>query len=120
MHHSYFQNKGFVLLMEAENRASQIISEARRRKSILLKSVSEEAEKEVEKYKIKLDIELEAVRQSNIDKTNILAIEMDKQCKAKIEELEESIKLKKDRLLEELIALVCDVKPQVCKNLRQN
>ena len=94
------------------------MNEARKRKNRRLKQAKEEAQAEIEKYKQEREIafrENEAKHQGS--KWDIAArIEADTQ--VKLEAMNRSVAASKEKVIDSLIALVCDIKPQVHKNYR--
>ncbi|KAK1334170.1 hypothetical protein QTO34_005170 [Cnephaeus nilssonii] len=83
------QSQGIQQLLQAEKRAAEKVSEARKRKNRRLKQAKEEAQAEIEQYRLQREKEFKAKEAAN-----------------------------RDEVLDNLLAFVCDIRPEIHENYR--
>lgn len=111
-------NDGVRILLEVESAAADRILKVRKFRTRLLKSAKKEAQKEIEKYKRKLDAEFEAFQESYVAKHKSIEAKIEQKLKSIVMKMENNLESKKRTLVEEIVELVLDIKPQVHRNYR--
>jgi len=110
------QSTGIQQLLAAEQRAAGKVGEARKRKARRLKQAKEEAQAEVEAYR------QERERQYRDHEARILGSKGDMEKKiaistqAKIEEIEKRVNTEKEKGIQKLLRVVCDIKSELHEN----
>ena len=112
------QTQGIQQLLGAEKRAAEKVSEARKRKNRRLKQAKEEAQTEIEKYKAEREIAFKDNEAKNIGSKDDIAAKIEADTKVKIEAMNRSVASNKESVIASLLALACEIKPEVHKNFR--
>jgi len=112
-------SQGIQQLLAAEKRAAEKVSEARKRKNRRLKQAKEEAQAEIEKYKAERERAFKENEAKHIGSKDDIAAKIEADTKVKIEAMNRSVATNKDGVIDSLIKLVCEIKPEVHKNYRQ-
>jgi len=112
------QTAGIQQLLAAEKKAAEKINEARKRKAKRLKQANDEAKAEIEKYRQERDGQFKAYEAKHLGSRDDIAARIEKEAKEQMERMHQSVNAHKGKVIEELLALVCDVKPEVHRNLR--
>merc|ERR1711892_1296384 len=89
------------------------VSEARKRKNRRLKQAKEEAQTEIEKYKAERERAFKESEQKNIGSKDDIMAKIEADTKVKIEAMN------KATVIQGLLELATDIKPEVHKNYRQ-
>ena len=95
------------------------MSEARKRKNRRLKAAKEEAQTEIEKYKAERERAFKESEQKNIGSKDDIAAKIEADTKVKIEAMNRSVATNKAMVIQGLLELATDIKPEVHKNYRQ-
>uniref|UniRef100_A0A8C5YG48 V-type proton ATPase subunit G n=1 Tax=Microcebus murinus TaxID=30608 RepID=A0A8C5YG48_MICMU len=97
----------------------QKVSEARKRKNRLLKQAKEEAQAEIEQYRLQREKEFKAKEAS--------ALGSHGSCSTEVEETQEKMTIlqtyfsqNRDEALDNLLAFVCDIQPEIHENYHIN
>lgn len=112
------QSTGIQQLLAAEKRAAEKVAEARKRKARRLKQAKEEAQAEIEAYR------QERERQYKEHEARIMGSKGDSEAKidhntrAEMEDINRNVASHTDQAMQKLLALVCNIKPEVHQNLR--
>jgi len=118
------QTQGIQQLLTAEKRAAEKVAEARKRKQRRLKQAKEEAQEEIEKYRQERERQFKEFEAKHMGSKESVAAKIDADTRLKIEEMNRSISFNRSLLIQELLNLVYDIKPQLHKNyelqLKQN
>jgi len=112
------QTQGIQQLLGAEKRAAEKVSEARKRKNRRLKQAKEEAQTEIEKYKAEREKAFKDNETKNVGSKDDIAAKIEADTKVKIEAMNRSVASNKEVVIESLLSLCCDIKPEVHKNYR--
>lgn len=112
------QTQGIQQLLAAEKRAAEKVNEARKRKNRRLKQAKEEAQAEIEKYKQEREITFRENEAKHQGSKGDIAARIEADTQVKIEAMNRSVAANKEKVIQSLIKLVCDIKPQVHKNYR--
>ncbi|XP_065793632.1 V-type proton ATPase subunit G 3 [Muntiacus reevesi] len=112
------QSQGIHQLLQAEKRAKDKLEEAKKRKVKRLRQAKEEAMAETDQYRMQRDEEFRQ-KQAKImgSQSNILE-EIEVQTLGKIKELHASYSKSMESVINELLSIVCDVKPEIHVNYR--
>ncbi|XDA81976.1 hypothetical protein R6Z07M_011873 [Ovis aries] len=112
------QSQGIHQLLQAEKRAKDKLEEAKRRKVKRLRQAKEEAMVETDQYRMQRDEEFRQ-KQAKImgSQSNVLE-EIEVQTLGKIKELNASYSASMESVINELLSIVCDVKPEIHVNYR--
>merc|ERR1711910_9814 len=109
---------GIQQLLSAEKRAAEKVAEARKRKNRRLKQAKEEAQVEIEKYKAERERSFKDNEAKNVGSKDDIAAKIEADTKVKIEAMNRSVASNKDVVIQSLLSLCCDIKPEVHKNYR--
>jgi len=112
------QTVGIQQLLAAEKKASEKVSEARKRKNRRLKQAKEEAQAEIEKYKQEREKQFKEHEAKNAGSRGDIAARIDKDTKVKIDGMSTSYRSNQQTVIDDLIKLTCDIKPQIHANYR--
>ena len=112
------QTQGIQQLLGAEKRAAEKVSEARKRKNRRLKQAKEEAQTEIENYKAEREKAFKNNEAKNVGSKDDIAAKIEADTKVKIEAMNRSVASHKDTVIQSLMSLACDIKPEVHKNYR--
>nr|XP_033818324.1 V-type proton ATPase subunit G 1 [Geotrypetes seraphini] len=112
------QSQGIQHLLQAEKRAAEKVSEARKRKNRRLKQAKEEAQAEIEQYRLQREKEFKAKEAAALGSHGSSTTEVDKGTMGKMNVINESYTKNKDKVVENLLALVWDIKPEIHINYR--
>ncbi|ELR55336.1 V-type proton ATPase subunit G 3 [Bos mutus] len=118
------QSQGIHQLLQAEKRAKDKLEEAKKSKSLpfrkvrQLRQAKEEAMAETDQYRMQRDEEFRQ-KQAKImgSQSNVLE-EIEVQTLGKIKELNASYSMSMEGVINELLSIVCDVKPEIHVNYR--
>ncbi|XP_047001972.1 V-type proton ATPase subunit G [Schistocerca americana] len=112
------QTQGIQQLLAAEKRAAEKVSEARKRKARRLKQAKEEAQEEIEKYRQERERQFKEFEAKHMGSREDRAAQIEAETKVKIAEMEKSVNQRKEKLIERILELVYDIKPELHKNFR--
>ncbi|XP_055701400.1 V-type proton ATPase subunit G-like [Phlebotomus papatasi] len=110
------QTQGIQQLLAAEKRAAEKVAEARKRKAVRLRKAKEEAQDEIEKYRQERDRQFKEFEAKYMGSREGVAAKIDGDTKVKIEEMNRMLVANKDAVVQELLDLVYDIKPEMHKN----
>ncbi|XP_060700462.1 V-type proton ATPase subunit G 1-like [Hemiscyllium ocellatum] len=114
------QSQGIQQLLQAEERAAEKVAEARKRKNRRLKQAKEEAQAEIEQYRLQKEKDFKAKENDALGSHGNSAIEVDKETQEKISEIGASYEESKEVVLNTLLGLIYDIKPEIHVNFRIN
>ncbi|XP_030063108.1 V-type proton ATPase subunit G 1 [Microcaecilia unicolor] len=112
------QSQGIQQLLQAEKRAAEKVSESQKRKNRRLKQAKEEAQVEIEQYRMQREKEFKAKEAAALGSHGSCSTEVEKGTVGKMSVIQESYVKNKDEVVENLLALVCDIKPEIHINYR--
>lgn len=112
------QTQGIQQLLQAEKRAAEKVSEARKRKNRRLKQAKEEAQAEIEKYKAEREKQFKDHEARHVGSRGDIAARIEADTKTKISDMNKSVDANKEKVISQLIDMVCEIKPEVHKNFR--
>lgn len=110
------QTQGIQQLLAAEKRAAEKVSEARKRKQKRLKQAKEEAQDEIEKYRQERERQFKEFESKHMGSREGVAAKIDADTTLRISEMTRAITTNKNPVIQEILSLVYDIKPEVHKN----
>ncbi|XP_028918548.1 V-type proton ATPase subunit G 1 [Ornithorhynchus anatinus] len=114
------QSQGIQQLLQAEKRAAEKVSEARKRKNRRLKQAKEEAQAEIEQYRLQREKEFKAKEAAALGSHGSCTTEVEKETQEKMVILQGHFDKNREEVLVNLLAFVCDIQPQIHENYRIN
>ncbi|XP_025836307.1 V-type proton ATPase subunit G [Agrilus planipennis] len=112
------QTQGIQQLLAAEKRAAEKVAEARKRKAKRLKQAKEEAQEEIEKYRKERERQFREFEAKHMGSREDVASKIDQDTKRRIDEMNRTIASQKEPVIQEMLQLVYDIKPEIHKNYR--
>ncbi|CAF1330988.1 unnamed protein product [Adineta ricciae] len=112
------QSRGVSDLLAAEKKAQEIIEEARKRKNKRIKDAQNEAKHEIEQFKGERERRYKGLEQQQMGNRTQMTEESNKETQTQIAALKSQYDTNKQDLLQRIITLVCDIKPETHINAR--
>nr|XP_042134996.1 V-type proton ATPase subunit G 1-like [Peromyscus maniculatus bairdii] len=113
------QLQGIQQLLQAEKRAAEKVSEAGKRKNRRLKQAKEEAQAEIEQYRLQRE-EFKAKEAAALGSHGSCSSEVEKETQEKMTVLQNYFHQNRDEVLDNPLAFVCDIRPEIHENYRIN
>ncbi|XP_046385062.1 V-type proton ATPase subunit G [Ischnura elegans] len=110
------QSQGIQQLLAAEKRAAEKVAEARKKKARRLKQAKEEAQDEIEKYRQERERQFREFEAKHMGSREDVAARIEADTKIKIEEMNQAVVKHKEVVIQRLLQLVYDIKPELHKN----
>ncbi|XP_043736719.1 V-type proton ATPase subunit G 1-like [Cervus elaphus] len=114
------QSQGIQRLLQAEKPAAEKVSEARKRKNRRLKQAKKEAQAEIEQYRLQREKEFKAKESAALGSHGSCSTEVEKDTQEKMTILQTYFRQNRDEVLDNLLAFVCDIRPEIHENYRIN
>ncbi|XP_061460131.1 V-type proton ATPase subunit G 1 [Rhineura floridana] len=114
------QSQGIQQLLQAEKRAAEKVAEARKRKNRRLKQAKEEAQAEIEQYRLQREKDFKEKEAAALGSHGSTATEVEKETQEKMTILQNNFQKNTEEVLNSLLNLVCDIKPEIHLNYRIN
>ncbi|KAF5298759.1 hypothetical protein FQR65_LT09628 [Abscondita terminalis] len=112
------QTQGIQQLLAAEKRAAEKVSEARKRKAKRLKQAKEEAQDEIEKYRKERERQFREFEAKHMGSREDVAAKIEQDTKLRIDDMNKAIISQKEKVMQTVLELVYDIKPEIHKNYR--
>ncbi|XP_061041249.1 V-type proton ATPase subunit G 3 isoform X2 [Eubalaena glacialis] len=112
------QSQGIHQLLQAEKRAKDKLEEAKKRKAKRLRQAKEEAMAEIDQYRMQRDQEFRQKHAKIMGSQSNISEEIEVQTLEKIKELNGSYNKSMESVINQLLSIVCDVKPEIHANYR--
>jgi len=113
------QSQGIHQLLAAEKRAAEKVAEARKRKARRLKQAKEEAQAEIERFKQERERAFREYEAKHMGSKDDIQVGIDRDTKTKLEAMNKMVASNKDKIITDLLKrVVCDIKPELHRNLR--
>nr|XP_058158063.1 V-type proton ATPase subunit G 1-like [Dasypus novemcinctus] len=109
------QSQGIQQLLQAEKRAAEKVSEARKRKNRRLKQ-AKEAQAEIEQYRLQREKEFKAKEAAALGSHGSYSTAVEKETQEKMTILQNYFQQNRDEVLDNLLAFVCDIRPEIHEN----
>uniref|UniRef100_A0A8D2CW27 V-type proton ATPase subunit G n=1 Tax=Sciurus vulgaris TaxID=55149 RepID=A0A8D2CW27_SCIVU len=113
------QLQGIQQLLQAEKRAAEKVSEARKRKNGKLKQ-AKEAQAEIEQYRLQREKEFKDKEAAALGSHGSCSTEVDKETQEKMTIRQTYFRQNRDEVLDNLLAFVCYIRPEIHENYRIN
>ncbi|XP_033090654.1 V-type proton ATPase subunit G 1-like [Trachypithecus francoisi] len=114
------QSQGIQQLLLAKKWAAEKVSEALKGKNRRLKQAKEEAQAEIEQYRLQREKEFKAKEDSALGSHSSCSTEVEKETQEKMTILQTYFRQNRDEILDNLLAFVCDIWPEIHENYRIN
>jgi len=114
------QTQGIQQLLAAEKRAAEKVSDARKRKARRLKQAKEEAQAEIERYRTEREKQFKDFEAKHMGSREEVAARIDQDTIAKIEGMKKQVANNKEQVMNRLLEIVCEIKPELHRNYRPN
>ncbi|KAF0311563.1 V-type proton ATPase subunit G [Amphibalanus amphitrite] len=111
-------NQGIQHLLQAEKKASEKVAEARKRKQRRLKQAKEEAQAEIERIHKEKDANFRAVESATLGDKDKMAAQIDLETRRKLHEMDILVGNNKEGVVQQLLSLVYNIKPEMHPNAR--
>ncbi|EQB78245.1 V-type proton ATPase subunit G 3 [Camelus ferus] len=112
------QSQGIHQLLQAEKRANDKLEEAKRRKAKRLRQAKEEVMAETDQYRMQRDQAFWLKHAKTMGSQSNLSREIESQTLRNIKELDGSYSTSMESVINQLLSIVCDVKPEIHSNYR--
>jgi len=113
------QTQGIQQLLTAEKRAAEKVQEARKRKARRLKQAKEEANTEIEKFKSEREKQFRDYERQHMGSRDDIAVKIEAETRVRMDVMNKSVVAAKDKVIEDLLGrVICEVKPELHRNLR--
>ncbi|KAJ6654566.1 hypothetical protein lerEdw1_006719 [Lerista edwardsae] len=114
------QSQGIQQLLQAEKRAAEKVAEARKRKNRRLKQAKEEAQAEIEQYRLHREKDFKEKEAAALGSHGSSTTEVEKETVEKMGLLQTNFEKNREDVLNSLLNVVCDIKPEIHLNYRIN
>jgi len=112
------QSTGIQQLLVAEKKSAERVAEARKRKTRRLKQAKEEAQQEIDAYKNECERNYKDHEQRILGSRGDMENKIEMKTKQQIEEINVNVKAHREKAMQNLLKLVCDIKPELHENYR--
>uniref|UniRef100_A0A673TLY3 V-type proton ATPase subunit G n=1 Tax=Suricata suricatta TaxID=37032 RepID=A0A673TLY3_SURSU len=93
---------------------------ARKRKNRRLKQAKEEAQADIEQYRLQREKGFKAKEAAALGSHDTCSTEVEKETQEKMTILQTYFRQNRDEVLDNLLAFVCDIQPEIRENYRMN
>ncbi|CEF64698.1 V-type proton ATPase subunit G [Strongyloides ratti] len=111
------QTTGIQQLLAAEKKAGEKITEARKRKAQRLKEAKYDAQIEINKIKEEQEIKFKEFESEYLGSKESIEEKIKLDTTTTLKNLEDSVNKNKEHVINRLLQLVCDIQPQLHRNL---
>ncbi|XP_010213869.1 PREDICTED: V-type proton ATPase subunit G 1 [Tinamus guttatus] len=94
--------------------------DARKRKNRRLKQAKEEAQAEIEQYRLQREKEFKAKEAAALGSHGSCTTEVEKETQGKMSVIQQNFQKNREAVLSQLLSLVCEIKPEIHVNYRIN
>nr|ADK34013.2 vacuolar H ATPase [Prionchulus punctatus]ADK34014.1 vacuolar H ATPase [Prionchulus punctatus] len=113
------QTAGIQQLLAAEKKAAEKINEARKRKAKRLKQANDEAKAEIEKCRQDRERQFREYETKHLGSKDDIQQRIENDTRQNLERMQQSVNVNKEKVIQQLLELVCDVQPKIHHNLRK-
>nr|XP_051706708.1 V-type proton ATPase subunit G 1-like [Oryctolagus cuniculus] len=107
-------------LLQAEKRVTEKVSESHKSKNQRLKQAKEAAQAEIEQYRRQTEKEFKSKEAVALGSHGSCSSEVEKETQEKMTILQTYFQQDRDKVLDNLLAFVCDIQPEIHENYRIN
>lgn len=111
------QTQGIQELLRAEKQAGEKVSEARKRKARRLKQAKEESQADVERYRQERERAFHNYNEQHMGSRDDIAKRIDQETDARLRQQEEDVGTKSHVVVNRILEVVHDIKPQLHTNI---
>nr|CAH0113751.1 unnamed protein product [Daphnia galeata] len=112
------QTQGIQQLLAAEKKAADKVAEARKRKARRLKQAKEEAQSEIEAYRLEREKQFKEFESKHLGSRDDVAAKIDKDMKMKLDVINRCMASNKELVIQQIMSYVYEIKPAIHKNIR--
>ncbi|KAB7498268.1 V-type proton ATPase subunit G [Armadillidium vulgare] len=112
------QSQGVQQLLAAEKKAAEKVAEARKRKARRLKQAKDEAQTEIEKFRQEKEKSFKEYEARYLGSQDDVAAKIKNETFTKITEMNKQVATNKHKVIERVLAIVQDIKPELHYNVR--
>ncbi|XP_048587064.1 V-type proton ATPase subunit G [Nematostella vectensis] len=113
------QSQGIQQLLVAEKKAADLVADARKRKTKKLKQAKEQAVAEIDNYKSEREKQFLEYQKEHMGSKDDFQAKIEEATKSQLDQMEDDVNQHKDLVIERLLSLVYDIKPELHQNFRQ-
>ncbi|XP_050690453.1 V-type proton ATPase subunit G-like [Eriocheir sinensis] len=113
------QSQGVQQLLAAEKKAAEKVAEARKRKARRLKQAKDEAQAEIEKFRQERERQFKDYELKHLGSQDDIALKIKSDTHVKISAMNKQVAYNKDRVIERIIQMVKDIKPELHINAKR-
>jgi V-type H+-transporting ATPase subunit G len=110
------QSTGIQQLLAAEKKSAEKVAEARKRKARRLKQAKEEAQQEIEAYRQECERQYKDHEAKILGSRGDMEAKIEQSTRQRIDELNRNVQMNKEKAMQKLLKLVCDIKPELHEN----
>jgi len=112
------QSQGVQQLLAAEKKAAEKVAQARKNKARRLKQAKDEAQAEIEKFRHEREQQFKSYEAQHLGSQGDVATRIKADTVAKKNAQNLQVAAKKEQVIERILAMVQDIKPQLHENVR--
>jgi len=112
------QTQGIQQLLAAEKRAAEKVADARKRKARRLKQAKEEAQADIDKHRQEREKNFKEFENKHMGSREDVAANIEQDTIKRIEGMKQQVASNKNKVITDLLAIVCDIQPQLHPNYR--
>ncbi|XP_069946415.1 V-type proton ATPase subunit G [Cherax quadricarinatus] len=113
------QSQGVQQLLAAEKKAAEKVSEARKRKARRLKQAKDEAQAEIDKFKQERERQFKEYEAKHLGSQDDIALKIKNDTHEKISAMNKQVAANKDKVIERILQLVRDIRPELHINAKK-
>ncbi|XP_078264193.1 V-type proton ATPase subunit G 3-like [Rhinoraja longicauda] len=111
-------SQGIHQLLQAEKRAKEKLEEAKKRKGQAAETGKSEAQADIDQYRLQRERAFKHKQDSIMGSQGNLLAHVDEQTRARINGLISNHEQNSEKVLQKLLGLVCEIKPEIHVNYR--
>uniref|UniRef100_A0A7E4W963 V-type proton ATPase subunit G n=1 Tax=Panagrellus redivivus TaxID=6233 RepID=A0A7E4W963_PANRE len=111
------QDRSIHQLITAERKAIEKVNEAKKRRQIRLKAAKEEAAAQIAVLRQELENKLSRFEREHLGNKDDVQAAIDAEIEKELRDIHESVEANKSAVVQRLLDLVCDIRPDMHHNL---
>jgi len=112
------QSQGVQQLLAAEKKAAEKVAEARKRKARRLKTAKEEAQQEIEKFRMEREVQYKEYEKRHLGSQDDVAARIKKETVSKKALQNQMVAANKEQMISRILSMVQDIQPKLHENVR--
>ncbi|KAK3858655.1 hypothetical protein Pcinc_035161 [Petrolisthes cinctipes] len=113
------QSQGVQQLLAAEKKAAEKVAEARKRKARRLKQAKDEAQADIEKFRQERERQFKDYEAKYLGSQDDVALKIKQDTHIKITAMNKQVATRKDEVIERILQLVSDIRPELHVNAKK-